>query len=79
MEPYMLFILVAVGVVAFIYWHQRKSSRPVQEPPDEGFTIATDIVDREFAEKTEDIDQALSASEAESELANILNRRRGPL
>ena len=78
MEPFVLFMLMAVGVLVFMFWHQRRAWKDIPKP-DAGYTIATDGVERTFEATTDDIDQALNADDAEDQIADMINRRGGPL
>ena len=81
MEPFVLLIVLSLAGLLFFFWHQRKMWKEITKTDegDEGFTIAQEVVEKTFHEKTEDIDQALNATDPEGQLADMINRRSGPL
>ena len=78
MELYIMLIMSVIVNIGAVYWYQRRAWANIPKP-DGGYAIATDVVERTFEAKTEDIEQAVTADEPEEELANIINLKGGPL
>ena len=78
MELYIMILMSVIVIIGAVYWYQRRAWKNVPKP-DNGYVVATDVVERTFQAKTEDIEQAVTADEPEEELANIINLKGGPL
>tara|TARA_R100000808_G_C2155313_1_gene167457 strand:- start:1447 stop:1680 length:234 start_codon:yes stop_codon:yes gene_type:complete len=77
MEPLMLFAILTMGVFVLFYWRENKTLNV--KKTDESSNTARDIVENTFDAETEDIDQAVASDNAEDQLADMINRRGGPL